>query len=237
MENTEEVERIRNVYADLKPRLDRGNPGDLASILERDAALNQLLNEQLKDKLPRSRVLDLGCGRGALLDLFHQQGVPADNLFGVDLLPDRIAKARERFPNFTFIDGNAEKLEFPDQWFDVVSVFTVFSSILDGEMAKNVARSITRILAADGVVVWYDMRYPNPWNSNVKMMTKAGIRELFPSFKLQLQPLTLVPPLARHLGRFTESAYPRLAAIPILRSHYLGLLRATRQPRTGVVGR
>jgi len=221
MENSEEVDRIRRVYADLKPTLDR------SSIRERDTALKQLLNEQFKDKLPRSRVLDIGCGRGALLDLFHQQGVPAEGLFGVDILPDRIEKARERYPGFTFIDGNAENLEFPDQWFDFVTVFTVFSSILDGEMAKNVARSIVRILAADGVVAWYDMRYPNPWNSNVKMMTKSRIRELFPSFELQLQPLTLLPPLARHLGRFTESAYPRLAAIPILRSHYLGLLRAT----------
>ncbi len=227
MENSEEVDRIRRVYADLTPRLDRGNPGDLSSIRERDAALNRLLDEQFKDKLPRSRVLDIGCGRGALLDLFHQQGVPAEGLFGVDLLPDRIDKARERFPGFTFIDGNAENLEFPDRSFDFVTVFTVFSSILDGRMARNVARSIKRILAPDGAVVWYDMRYPNPWNSNVKMMTKSQIRELFPSFELQLQPLTLVPPVARHLGRFTESAYPRLAAIPILRSHYLGLLRAT----------
>jgi ubiquinone/menaquinone biosynthesis C-methylase UbiE len=131
-----------------------------------------------------------------------------------------------RYPGFTFINGNAENLEFPDQWFDFVTVFTVFSSILDGEMAKNVALNIVRILAADGVVVWYDMRYPNPWNSNVKVMTKPRIQELFPTFELQLQPLTLLPPLARHLGRFTESAYPLLAAVPILRSHYLGLLRA-----------
>ena len=227
MENSEEVDRIRRVYAARKSTLDRGNPGDLRSIRERDTALKHLLNEQFKDKLPRSRVLDIGCGRGALLDLFHQQGVPAEGLFGVDILPDRIDKARERYPGFTFIDGNAENIEFPDQWFDFVTVFTVFSSILDGGMAKNVARSIVRTLAADGVVVWCDMRYPNPWNSNVKVMTKSQIRELFPSFELQLQSLSLLPPLARHLGRFTESAYPRLAAIPILRSHYLGLLRAT----------
>jgi ubiquinone/menaquinone biosynthesis C-methylase UbiE len=226
MENSEEVDRIRRVYAARKSTLG-GNPGDLSSIRERDTALKHLLNEQFKDKLPRSRVLDIGCGRGALLDLFHQQGVPAEGLFGVDILPDRVDKARERYPGFTFIDGNAENLEFPDQWFDFVTVFTVFSSILDGGMAKNVARSIVRTLAADGVVVWCDMRYPNPWNSNVKVMTKSRIRELFPSFALQLQSLSLLPPLARHLGRFTESAYPRLAAIPILRSHYLGLLRAT----------
>jgi ubiquinone/menaquinone biosynthesis C-methylase UbiE len=226
MENSEEVDRIRTVYAGWEPTLDRGNPGYLRSIRERDTALKQLLHEQFKHKLPRSRVLDIGCGYGSLLELFHQQGVPAEGLCGVDIIPNRTETARERYPGFTFINGNAENLEFPDQWFDFVTVFTVFSSILDGEMAKNVALNIVRILAADGVVVWYDMRYPNPWNSNVKVMTKSRIQELFPSFELQLQPLTLLPPLARHLGRFTESAYPLLAAIPILRSHHLGLLRA-----------
>jgi ubiquinone/menaquinone biosynthesis C-methylase UbiE len=223
--NSEEVDRIRTVYAGWEPTLDRGNPGYLRSIRERDAVLKHLLLEEFDHTLPRCRVLDVGCGYGSLLDLFHQQGVPAEGLFGVDLIPNRTETARKRYPGFTFINGNAERLEFPDKWFDFVTIFTVFSSILDREMAKNVARNIVRILAAGGVVVWYDMRYPNPWNGNVKAMTKPRIRELFPSFELQLKPLTLLPPLARHLGRRTESVYPLLAAIPILRSHYLGLLR------------
>jgi hypothetical protein len=71
------------------------------------------------------------------------------------------------------------------------------------------------------------MRYPNPRNRNVRPMTKARIRELFPSFELQLASLTVLPPLACHLGRGTNSIYPLLARVPILRSHYLGLLRAT----------
>ncbi|HEX6259845.1 MAG TPA: methyltransferase domain-containing protein, partial [Woeseiaceae bacterium] len=126
------------------------------------------------------------------------------------------------------LEGNAEQLDFPDEWFDLVSVFTVFSSILEVRMAKSVAQNIARVLSSRGVVVWYDVRYPNPWNPAIRPMTISSIRGLFPSFELQLESSTLLPPVARQLGRLTDLAYPLLASIPILRSHYIGLLRPTR---------
>lgn len=73
-------------------------------------------------------------------------------------MPNRIRVAHETFPAFTFLEGNAEQLDFPDGWFDLVSVFTVFSSILDVAMARSVARNIERVLTSRGVVVWYDLR-------------------------------------------------------------------------------
>jgi ubiquinone/menaquinone biosynthesis C-methylase UbiE len=152
-------------------------------------------------------------------------GVPDGNLFGVDLLPNRIKFARETYPSFTFVEGNAEQFDFPDNSFDLVPAFTVFSSILDQNMAGNVARNISRVLKRSGAVVWYDMRYPNLQNPHLRAMTKRRIRELFRSFTLDLEPVSLLPPLARRLGRLADRAYPVLAALPLLRSHYLGLLR------------
>jgi hypothetical protein len=58
------------------------------------------------------------------------------------------------------------------------------------------------------------------------------ISELSPSFELKLQLIYLVPPVARHLGRFTEWTYPMLVSIPVLRSHYFGLLYPPRKPLT-----
>src|SRR5262249_39356732 len=118
-------------------------------------------------------------------------------------------------------------IDFPDRWFDIVTVFTVFSSILDRRMAENVARDISRVLANGGAIVWYDMRYPNPANRNVRPMSNARIRELFPSFEPELESLTVLPPVARRLGSGIDTIYPLLAGVPILRSHYLGLLRST----------
>lgn len=224
--NGEEVDRIKAFYKRWEPTYDKDSSGYLTLLNERNVRLKCLLRG-LPRALAECRVLDVGCGYGSLLDLFHQQGVAADGLYGIDLLPNRIETARKRYPSFTFNEGNAEDIDFPDKWFDIVTVFTVFSSILDQGMAENVANSIVRILASGGIIVWYDMRYPNPWNRSIRPMTKRRIRELFPSFELQLKTLTLLPPLARHLGRSTNAIYPLLATVPILRSHYLGVLRST----------
>ena len=124
----------------------------------------------------------------------------------------------------SFCRANAEQLGFPDGAFDLVLLFTVFTSILDDRMARSVAREVERVLKPGGAVVWYDFRYDNPWNPNVRGMTKATIRSLFADFELKLQMVTLLPPLARRLGRATSILYPVLAAVPLLRTHYLGLL-------------
>src|SRR5207249_1518533 len=127
-----------------------------------------------------------------------------ENLVGIDLSAERIGTARATYPDFTFVDGNAEHLPFRDHSFDIVLAFTIFSSILDRTMAKNIAREIARVLAKQGAVVWHDMRYPNPWNPNVRAMTKPRIRELFPTFEQDLELIYLLSPVSRRLGRLTN---------------------------------
>ncbi len=233
--SSREVSRIRSVYCERERTLprtanpDQTNPGYQRLVREYLDRLERILRERLAGSLRNCRVLDVGCGYGSLLGWFHGLGIPPANLFGVDLIPDRIKIAREMFPAFTFVEGNAERFDFPDNCFDLVPVFTVFSSILDPMMARNVARNISRVLTREGAVVWYDMRYPNPWNPNLAAMTKRRIGELFPSFTLELESISLLPPLARRLGRYTDHAYPLLASPPILRSHYLGLLSPIRE--------
>lgn len=91
-------------------------------------------------------------------------------------------------------------------------------------MAHNVAAEVQRLLKAGGAVVWYDFRYNNPYNPHVRGMTKGHIQQLFPTFTFHLRTITLLPPLARRLGALTPLLYSRLARLPILRTHYLGLL-------------
>jgi SAM-dependent methyltransferase len=225
-----EITRIRMVYAERERTrsLDKRNRGRERLLCERNDALDRLLSERFGRPLPRCRILDVGCGYGSLLRWFHERDVPSEHLFGIDLLPNRIRIARETYPAFTFVQGSADQLPFPDRSFDLVLVFTVFSSILDGELAGSVARSIGRVLKSQGAIVWYDIRYPNPWNPSVRAMTKPRIRELFPAFQFECRPLTLLPILAYRLGSLTDRTYPLLASLNILRSHYLGLLRPAR---------
>jgi ubiquinone/menaquinone biosynthesis C-methylase UbiE len=144
--------------------------------------------------------------------------------FGVDLLTDRIRRAKENFPKMNFQEANAEALPFADGFFDLVTVFTVFTSILDPQMARNLTREFNRVLRSGGAVVWYDFRMNNPLNPHVRGISRKGIRNLFPEFNVHAVSITVLPPLARRCGALTDLLYPYLASLPFLRSHYLGLL-------------
>jgi SAM-dependent methyltransferase len=219
-----EVRRIRMAYAKrARMKSKANNPGRQRALLERRLGLERVL-KRLARPLSHCRVLDVGCGTGSVLGWLNEQGVPAAKLFGIDLLPERLKVARETYPAISFVEGNAEGLPFPDQSFDLVLAFTLFSSILDREMASKVACDIGRVLADHGIVVWHDFRYPNPWNPDVRAMTKRRIGDLFPTFDLDLELINLLPPIANRLGRLTKHIYPKLAAVPALRSHYFGVL-------------
>lgn len=226
----DEVRRITTAYAERDRALagtlkrDPANQANRWLTREHRERLEQILGARLDKPLTECRILDVGCGYGGLLALFHELGVAAENLFGVDLLANRIRIARETYPAFTFLEGNAEHLDFTDGSFDLVAAFTVFSSILDPAMAWNVARSMSRVLNRGGAVVWYDMRYPNPGNQHLRAMTKRRITKLFPSVTMELESITVLPPLVRRLRGATDRTYPLLASIPVLRSHYIGLL-------------
>ena len=230
MESCSEVQRITEVYREYR---ERGwcetkwaitNKGNQAVLREREQKLNEVLQCSGFLPLVRRRVLDVGCGSGELLANLQSLGAKVENLFGVDLLPERIQRAKERFPQINFQRVNAEALPFADGFFDLVSVFTVFSSILDRQMARNVSREIDRILRRGGAVIWYDFRMNSPFNRHVRGMSQKAVRCLFPKFDLRLVPITLLPPVARRLGRLTDPLYACLASLTFLRSHYLGVL-------------
>lgn len=140
---------------------------------------------------------------------------------GVDLLLDRLITASASGHAVLRADGRA--LPFRDKSFDLVAVFTVFSSILDPQIQRGLATEIVRVLSDTGAVLWYDLRLPGP-NRSVRPLSKSDVGRLFPSLHADLKSTTLLPPLARKLGPFDRYLMPSLAGVPLLRSHFVGLL-------------
>ena len=224
-----ETDRIARAYRDRDERAaarwDLRNAGNQHILSERRDKTRRLLEREGWLPLGDKRVLDVGSGSGAELAWFGELGASESGLVGIDLLPERVELARRSFPQLEFHAGNAEHLPFPDGGFDLVLAFTVFSSVLDPGMAANVASEIRRVMRPGGSLLWYDFRYDSPSNPNVRGVRAARVRALFPDLRGELIGLTLLPPLARHLGPLTPVAYPALAWMPPLRSHLLGLLR------------
>lgn len=230
MTTDREVARLRHVYgtyrltAAVRARSDGANAGNRAMLAERERVVHELLARHGFLPLGDRTVLEVGCNTGDLLATWTRFGGAPDRLHGVDLLPDRIAEARRRYPDLHWHVGNAESLDFPDATFDVVVLATVVSSILDDGMAQNVGAETARVLAPGGAVVWYDLRWNNPRNPHVRGLSRARVRALFPGFQAHLRTVTLLPPFARRLGRAAPILYPALAALPWLRTHHVGLL-------------
>ncbi len=223
-----ETDRIARAYRDRDARAatrwDLRNAGNQRILSERRRLVRQLLHGEGWLPIGDRRILDVGSGSGAELAWFRELGAAESNLAGIDLLPERVEAAQRAFPNIEFRAGNAEHLPFADGSFDLVVAYTVFSSILDPAMATNVASEIRRVIRPGGGLLWYDFRYNSPANPNVRGVSGACVRELFPDLKGQLLAVTLVPPIARRLGVLTPVAYPALVLVPPLRSHLLGLL-------------
>ena len=224
-----ETDRIARAYRELEAtagsRWDLRNHGNRLVLAERRRLAAKLLERAGWIPLSDRRVLEVGCGGGSELAWMLEVRASPSNLVGLDLLLDRVAVARRAYPQLDFHVGNAEHLDFPDRSFDVVMAFTVFSSILDESMARNVASEIHRVLRPGGGLLWYDFRYNSPANRNVRGVGSRRVRDLFPALQGDLHTVTVLPPLVRRLGPLTAPAYPVLTSVPPLRSHLMGLLR------------
>lgn len=170
-------------------------------------------------------ILDVGCGDGNMLRQFLQWGAVPERLAGIELRSEPVQKACYLNSNLDVRCGSATELPWPDASFDLVCQHTVFTSILDPEMKRQIAGEMNRVLRSGGAVLWYDFMYDNPRNPDVHGVKTDEIRLLFPGFGIHLHRITLAPPIARRLPEsLLPVLYPLLAAISLLRTHYLGLL-------------
>jgi SAM-dependent methyltransferase len=223
-----ELQRVMRVYREYRPtvshRWQPANRGNVAILAELERRVESVLRRAHFLPLTGLKILDVGCGYGHFLGLLRALGASPSNLHGVDLLPERIEVARARHPGLDLTIGNGEELRYPDGTFDLVLLFSVLTSILDPRVQTNLAAEARRVLRPGGAILWYDLRYDNPWNPHVRGLRPRDVARLFPDLLPALETMTLLPPLARRLGPFTPVLYPLLARLPFLRTHQLGLL-------------
>ena len=147
---TDEINRIRRVYvARKRDDADRDymwHPRNSSSYTYRhirEKALIELLNDN-DVNLESANFLDIGCGNGGFVRFIVSLGANPKNVCGVDVLPERVAKARTVCPSETFLHvGDARNMAFADASFDIASQFTVFSSVLAEEFRHSIAREIS----------------------------------------------------------------------------------------------
>lgn len=168
------------------------------------------------------RLTEVGCGAGDNLLEWLRTGVVPANLTGCELLPDRLALARERLPaGVSLLAGDATRAPIAPGSQDIVLQATVFSSLLDDAVQQALADAMWRWLKPGGAILWYDFTVDNPNNAQVRGVPLARLRQLFPAGRLRARRVTLAPPIARWVVRVHPALYAVFNTLPLLRTHLL----------------
>lgn len=191
---------------------------------ERERAILRLLGRHGFRPLTDAKVLEIGCGTGAVLRDFLRFGVQPANAVGIDIDSDALAIARARNPGIDFRTADAAELPNSDESFDLVLAFTLFTSIPDGSKRAAVAREVQRVLRPRGAVLWYDF-WVNPLNPDTQPLGPADITRLFGHEPVESHRVTLAPPIVRAIAPRSWIACELLGRLPFLRTHWLALVR------------
>jgi SAM-dependent methyltransferase len=113
---------------------------------------------------PGERVLDLGSGAGTDSLIAAQMVGEQGHVTGIDMTQEMLAKARAAAaemgaPNVEFVEGEAERLPFPDASFEVVISNGVIDLVPDKDAVFG---ELFRVLEAGGRIQIADVTIQNP---------------------------------------------------------------------------
>jgi ubiquinone/menaquinone biosynthesis C-methylase UbiE len=105
------------------------------------------------------RVLDVGCGPGAVSMMMAEAVGPKGSVVGIDIQPDQLARARRAaagrgLNNVTFQVGDATDLPFGDRSFDLIYAKFLLMHLPDRDAGLD---EMVRLLAPSGVLYLYEI--------------------------------------------------------------------------------
>ncbi|MDZ4278911.1 MAG: methyltransferase domain-containing protein [Dehalococcoidia bacterium] len=162
------------------------------------------------DVRPGEKVLDIGCGPGALALLAKERAGPDGEVHGIDPSPEMINLARKKAAaggGVRFQTGVAEELPFPDASFDLVLSSLMLHHLPD-DLKPQALKEVARVLKPGGRLFAVDMSGGGPWYWR---LVSAAIRHRLP--KDYIQRLTGMMSAARLVPEVVESGQSQYAFI------------------------
>lgn len=125
------------------------------------------------------KILDLGCGRGDLLNVFNSLGF---DIYGADIAKSNIEVSSE---NIQYFDFNTETYKYPDNMFDVIYSKSVIEHISNTD---HFIKEQIRILKPGGMLILLTPDWNSQMNifyndyTHIRPYTQKGLNNLLESY-------------------------------------------------------
>ena len=143
---------------------------------------------------PGDTVLDVATGTGAVaIELVRTKGC---SVVGLDQSPEMLAEARRRVPpHVQLVEGDAERLPFPDASFDGLT-FTYLLRYVDDPAAT--LRELARVVRSGATIASHEFAVPR--NPLARALWELYVRALLPALG------QLISPAWGEVGRFLDGS-------------------------------
>lgn len=169
-------------------RCDFNDPAVLdASYIQEFGVARSAMNEEFLGGLSIGPILEVGCNTGNQLNMLQSQG--HDSLYGLELQPYAVEKAKNLTHNINIVQGSAFDLPFRDNYFDLV--FT--AGVLIHISPEDLPRIMKEIYRVSKKYIWgmeyFEENYKGiDYRGNNERLWKGNFsqkyRELFPTLDL-----------------------------------------------------
>jgi len=215
MKNARETEAqayYENYYG--KKGNDRNNILINRGVLFQNLAFRKALVEALRT-LPITKdfkILDVGSGSGtgdAFLQLLACEFHP-NQLYGIDIIPERIEKGKSLFPNMHLTCDDATNMKYESCYFDMVMESTMFVSLIDNKASVEIAAEMLRVTKPKGYIMLIDWRY-DFGRPGYNALSQKRTKDLFGvGTKTKVHCVkngALLPPIGRFLSAHASPLY------------------------------
>ena len=136
--------------------------------------------------LSKQKILDVGCSNGRTCRMYLDLGFMPNQITGIDIRQGPVLFARKLHSGIKAIFCNEAELPFPDNSFTWISLCGVMSSIRKIKERDLLVSELCRILAPDGFLFFWDLKYSVPFAGSVLLIPKSLFPKIFPVFVKQV---------------------------------------------------
>jgi SAM-dependent methyltransferase len=164
----------------------------------------------IRGHVPRGKILDVGCGTGALAQRLAEVGY---DVTGVDPSDGMLDVLRERAPSITAVHADGTELPFEDNSFDLAYCVAVMHHVAEPGAVRRTLTEMARVTRTGGRVLVWDHNPRNPYWKNLmgRVPQDTGDERLIPEEELLsgLRAGGAEPLLSAQLGFVPDFVPPR----------------------------